>query len=148
MAYYRYRDYRNSASTYGTSGMDGESNKMPVIVTVKEPVIVEGVEYFPFVAYSTGKVYDHLSIIQEDNPLHTAEYNLITASFTGFSKDQGHLYIRGTYLRKKGSVGMFVEKGDLDLILRIIKAYNEKLGYSASIVIPDPNIIDKDLFEL
>lgn len=149
MTYPFRRNWGGIEDRFGPHGRDSESNKTLISLIIKEPIMVEGVEFFPFVAYSTGKIYMNVAVtIQEANPLHTAQYNLISASFTGFSKDQGNLYIRGTYMRKKGSVGMFVEKSDLELIIKIIKSYNETLGLSTTVVMPDPNIIDVELFEI
>jgi len=126
-----------------TSGQNDESNKTPIFLSIKEPIIIEGVEFFPFVAYGKGRIFTSV-IIEQDG--RQQQYDVITASFTGFSKDQMKLFIRGTYQRKKGSVGMFVEKNDLNLIVEIIKQYNEILGHST--IIPDPNILDKELFEI
>ena len=132
-------------SIWGQRYMDNsDANKTPIILSIKESVMIEGAEFFPFVAYSTGKIYTSVLIEPDHRP---AQYDIITASFTGLSKDQMKLFIRGTYhQRRKGSVGMFVEKSDLDLITLIIKEYNKTLGFDT--IIHDPNILDKELFEI
>jgi len=146
--------WARSGRYWGTSGRDGESNKTPIILSIKESVMVEGVEFFPFVAYSTGKIYSSV-VVSADSGGETpfdiesgrqVGYDIITASFTGFSKDQMKLFIRGTYQRKKGSVGMFVEKSDLNLVVNLIKQYNRTFGFDTTVI--EPNILDKELFEI
>lgn len=124
-------------------------NQTPIHCIVQDPITISGVSYYPVMAYTTGKIFMSVDFPLVPERESTYTYNtwqIISASFTAFVFDKQTIYIRGTYQRKKGSMGLFIEKKEVDMFVNIINSYNSKLGITTQSTPSD--IIDKDLFEV